>query len=321
MITEIGVSPGQTGVDFDGDYLIPGLVELHTDQLENHYRPRPRCSGTRWRRSRRMMRSSRPRASPRCSTRCAHPGSDQRKRRGLARIMSTCASARPSNSASAAGPPARRPFQGASALRSAGATTWSRAFRAARSAARSVRLASVMDHAPGQRQFQSGGRSRVLYYQGKRMRCSDATRWIAALSAERHDESRRAIRAAHRQRHRRSSARRAGIVFHGEARRRDARRMSPRRSPQGVQDRGVPDDDSGAAEASHEAGLSVLMGAPNVVRGGSHSGNISAGGAGLAQGVLDVLSSDYIPLSAAAERPSCCRSRSTRCRCRRRSPW
>ena len=31
-----------------------------------------------------------------------------------------------------------------------------------------------------------------------------------------------------------------------------------------------------AAEASHEAGLAVLMGAPNVVRGGSHSGNISA---------------------------------------------
>ncbi|MDP0983937.1 alpha-D-ribose 1-methylphosphonate 5-triphosphate diphosphatase, partial [Klebsiella variicola] len=28
--------------DFDGDYLIPGLVELHTDHLEGHYAPRPR---------------------------------------------------------------------------------------------------------------------------------------------------------------------------------------------------------------------------------------------------------------------------------------
>src|SRR5690606_27087983 len=27
--------------DFEGDYLIPGLVELHTDHFENHYRPRP----------------------------------------------------------------------------------------------------------------------------------------------------------------------------------------------------------------------------------------------------------------------------------------
>jgi alpha-D-ribose 1-methylphosphonate 5-triphosphate diphosphatase PhnM len=49
-------------------------------------------------------------------------------------------------------------------------------------------------------------------------------------------------------------------------------------------------------EASHEAGMSVLMGAPNVVRGGSHSGNIAA--TDLArQGVLDVLSSDYVPFS------------------------
>jgi len=51
-----------------------------------------------------------------------------------------------------------------------------------------------------------------------------------------------------------------------------------------------------AAQASHGAGLKVLMGAPNVVRGRSHSGNISA--LELAEaGVLDVLSSDYIPFA------------------------
>jgi alpha-D-ribose 1-methylphosphonate 5-triphosphate diphosphatase len=38
------------------------------------------------------------------------------------------------------------------------------------------------------------------------------------------------------------------------------------------------------------------MGAPNVVRGGSHSGNISAKELAEA-GVLDVLSSDYVPIS------------------------
>lgn len=48
--------------------------------------------------------------------------------------------------------------------------------------------------------------------------------------------------------------------------------------------------------ASHAAGMAVLMGAPNVVRGKSHSGNISA--RSLADvGVLDVLSSDYVPFS------------------------
>src|SRR5204862_8124440 len=51
-----------------------------------------------------------------------------------------------------------------------------------------------------------------------------------------------------------------------------------------------------AARGLHEAGISILMGAPNVVRGGSHSGNIAA--ADLArEGYLDILSSDYIPSS------------------------
>ena len=51
-----------------------------------------------------------------------------------------------------------------------------------------------------------------------------------------------------------------------------------------------------AARAAHEAGVGVVMGAPNVVRGGSHSGNVLA--LGLArEGVLDILSSDYVPSS------------------------
>jgi alpha-D-ribose 1-methylphosphonate 5-triphosphate diphosphatase len=29
------------GTDFEGDYLLPGLIELHTDHLESHYFPRP----------------------------------------------------------------------------------------------------------------------------------------------------------------------------------------------------------------------------------------------------------------------------------------
>ena len=38
------------------------------------------------------------------------------------------------------------------------------------------------------------------------------------------------------------------------------------------------------------------MGAPNIVRGGSHSGNISACEVA-ANGHLDILSSDYVPAS------------------------
>jgi len=51
-----------------------------------------------------------------------------------------------------------------------------------------------------------------------------------------------------------------------------------------------------AARALHAGGVRVLMGAPNLVRGGSHSGNVAT--AELARaGVLDVLSSDYMPAS------------------------
>ena len=51
-----------------------------------------------------------------------------------------------------------------------------------------------------------------------------------------------------------------------------------------------------AAEAAKRRGLATIMGAPNVVRGGSHSGGVSA--AELATlGLLDGLSSDYVPAS------------------------
>ena len=43
------IQPGRTdvasAVDFAGDYLIPGLIELHTDNMEKHFVPRP---GVQW---------------------------------------------------------------------------------------------------------------------------------------------------------------------------------------------------------------------------------------------------------------------------------
>lgn len=49
-----------------------------------------------------------------------------------------------------------------------------------------------------------------------------------------------------------------------------------------------------AASAAREAGMAVVMGAPNVVRGGSHSGNVSASDL-VAEGLCTVLASDYQP--------------------------
>ncbi len=42
--------------------------------------------------------------------------------------------------------------------------------------------------------------------------------------------------------------------------------------------------------------MAVALGGPNFVRGGSHSGNLSAREAAEA-GVLDIIASDYVPLS------------------------
>jgi len=49
-----------------------------------------------------------------------------------------------------------------------------------------------------------------------------------------------------------------------------------------------------AAETCREHGIAIMMGAPNLIRGGSHSGNVAA--EDLARrGLLDIVSSDYVP--------------------------
>ena len=49
-----------------------------------------------------------------------------------------------------------------------------------------------------------------------------------------------------------------------------------------------------AARAAKARGMAVIAGAPNIVRGGSHSGNVSAADL-LAAGAVDALASDYVP--------------------------
>jgi len=49
-----------------------------------------------------------------------------------------------------------------------------------------------------------------------------------------------------------------------------------------------------AAEACRTHGIAVMMGAPNLIRGGSHSGNVAAEDLAKAD-LLDIVSSDYVP--------------------------
>ena len=51
-----------------------------------------------------------------------------------------------------------------------------------------------------------------------------------------------------------------------------------------------------AAQAARHLGIAIVMGGPNLVKGGSHSGHVSA--AELARlDLLDIFSSDYVPAS------------------------
>ena len=49
-----------------------------------------------------------------------------------------------------------------------------------------------------------------------------------------------------------------------------------------------------AARAAHARGMQTIAGAPNIVRGGSHSGNVRAADL-IRAGVVDALASDYVP--------------------------
>jgi alpha-D-ribose 1-methylphosphonate 5-triphosphate diphosphatase len=150
-----------------------------------------------------------------------------------------------------------------------------------------VRLVSLMDHTPGQRQFASIEKY-YEYYQGK-FGYSDAE--MAAYIEQKTDLNRRF-----------SDANRRALAAMGRA----------RGLPQASHDDGTVAHiqeaiDLGlriaefpttleAAEAARRHRMDVVAGAPNVVRGGSHSGNISARDLAAA-GLLDILSSDYAPVS------------------------
>jgi alpha-D-ribose 1-methylphosphonate 5-triphosphate diphosphatase len=151
-----------------------------------------------------------------------------------------------------------------------------------------VRLVSLMDHTPGQRQFRDEDKLRD-YYRGKKGGLTDA-------QLDELFRKRREYQAAHAGENYRRLVQLARAndtplashddttLEHVEDAIRD--RVSIAEFPTTIE----------AAEALHAAGVRVLMGAPNLVRGGSHAGNVATADLAAA-GVLDVLSSDYMPAS------------------------
>lgn len=279
IITGIG-TPSRTGIDLDGDYLIPGLVELHTDHLETHYAPRPKV---RWNPVAAVQAHDAQIAASGITTvlDAIRVGLDEHADMGATemRILAD---------AIAAGTKAGR-------LRAdhhihlrceVSAPDCLDSFMAIKDDPQ-VRLASLMDHAPGQRQFASMDAYKV-YYQGK-LKMSDAA--LDEFTLRRNAESQ-----AYAGPHRRAIAEACAALGIVLASHDDATRDHVEEAVAlGIEVAEFPTTME-AAKASRQAGLAILMGGPNVVRGGSHSGNVSARALAEAD-LLDILSSDYIPFS------------------------
>lgn len=280
VITSVDSGAGAAGEDFEGDYLIPGLIELHTDHLETHYRPRP---GVFW-----------------DATAALHAHDVQVAGSGITTVFD----------AVRIGSDPDLPDMGqhvdklTAAIDSGRNGGWLRAEHfvhlrcelptsdviaqfEAHAGHEHTRLASIMDHTPGQRQFRSMEDYKRFYKNKMGRTQEEMDAYLDARQAE-HDTW--------------SAPNRAHLVAR-------ARELSlPLAShddttlahiEEGVSD-GVAISEFPttleAASAAHDAGLAILMGAPNVVRGRSHSGNISATDL-LRAGLLDILSSDYVPFA------------------------
>ncbi|MFM1815301.1 MAG: hypothetical protein RLZ98_1996 [Pseudomonadota bacterium] len=281
VIVEYGEDKAPAGAtDFNGDLLIPGLIELHTDHLEQHLKPRPKVD---WPEFSAILAFDAQVAAAGITTvfDCVRAGRDEDYLRfdsDVTGIISTIRRAEAEGLLRAqhllhlrceicAGDVLDEVTKVVSSQR--------------------VSLMSLMDHTPGARQFTKLEAWRTYY--GGKSGLSDA-------ELDRLIEIKRELFASNYSRHRQelvSLAKQNGIVLashddttveHVDESIGD--QVSIAEFPTTVE----------AARLSHEAGIRVLMGAPNIVRGGSHSGNIAAESLARA-GYLDALSSDYVPVS------------------------
>ena len=150
-----------------------------------------------------------------------------------------------------------------------------------------VRMVSLMDHYPGQRQYADRSKYRD-YYQGKYHLTNE--------EMDKFEEEQMALAAAWSQPNRQRIAaicreRNIALASHDDATSEHV--LESRQLGSVIAE--FPTTIA-AAQASRQHGMNVLMGAPNIVRGGSHSGNVAAHHLA-ASGLLDILSSDYYPAS------------------------
>ena len=267
-------------IDCAGDIVAPGLVELHTDNLERHLHPRPSVD---W---------------PHAAAIMAHDA--ELAGVGITTVFDALRiGAIPSAGGAMARSEARALWSEIAGLRAAGHLRIDHALHLraelcsetlageleAFGPGDDVRLISLMDHTPLQRQFRDLRQLRAFAREGEGM--SEAAfkahvAFLRDLGARKVPEHEVAAVAA---------ARRLGaaLASHDDTTPEDVARSAAH----GVRLAEFPTTRA-AAEACRAHGIAVMMGAPNLIRGGSHSGNVAAEELARA-GLIDVLSSDYVP--------------------------
>ncbi|ONG57265.1 phosphonate metabolism protein PhnM [Pseudoroseomonas deserti] len=147
-----------------------------------------------------------------------------------------------------------------------------------------VRMVSLMDHTPGVGQYVDIERYRQMRMRGGKS-VSEVDRRMQELIAQRERlraDQRRTLmqRIAHRN---------LPLASHDDWREEEI----AENAADGVLISEFPVSMM-AAEAAHRHGMKIIAGAPNIVRGGSHSGNVAAADL-VRAGLVDVFASDYVP--------------------------
>ncbi|MEM1431122.1 MAG: alpha-D-ribose 1-methylphosphonate 5-triphosphate diphosphatase [Pseudomonadota bacterium] len=281
LITEIaeGALGGAEARDCGGAYVLPGLIELHTDNLERHIEPRPSVE---WPHLPAILAHDAELASTGITTvfDALRVGSIHHADKGYAKYARDVA--HEIIDARAAG------LMKISHFLHLRAETCSETLIEELEEFTPddrIGIVSLMDHTPGQRQFRDLSKLKTYVSKKRGMSDADFVDHVATLTALRDRLGAVHDRAAV------SAAGRLGAVLASH---------DDTTSEQVVESKGkgaafaeFPTTVE-AAEACRAAGIAIMMGAPNIIRGGSHSGNVSA--LDLARrDLLDIVSSDYVP--------------------------
>ncbi len=282
IITDIQPGVVSEGKNGDGNYLIPGLIELHTDNLEKCLSPRP---GVRFPLELAAVNHDRDLISSGITTVCdAIAIGDVTPRENSVRLHHYA----PMIDAVAIGQAAGR-FCTDHLLHLRCELGYEHLYKIVEPYAEHPLLAmiSLMDHTPGQRQFVNIDKYKE-YYTGKHGVPESKMDEFIQMRLESQQQhaiiNRQALVKM-------AQAKGISIASHDDATVDHVQEAIA----EGVVLAEFPTTIDAAKEA-HSNGLLVLMGAPNVVLGGSHSGNVSAMEL-VELDLVDIISSDYVPRS------------------------